>query len=52
MEMKIILSTLLQNYDWTVSPTTAEISPVRKQFSMQKKLKATFVPLNPLSTVK
>jgi retinoid hydroxylase len=48
MEMKIILSTLLQKYDWTVTPTTAEIAPVRKPFSMQKKLKATFVPLNPL----
>ncbi|WP_051038875.1 cytochrome P450 [Chamaesiphon minutus] len=42
MEMKIILSTLLQNYDWTVTPTIAEILPVRKAFSMQKKLIATF----------
>jgi retinoid hydroxylase len=48
MEMKIILSTLLQKYDWTVTPTTAEIAPVRRQFMMQKKLKATFVALNPL----
>ncbi len=48
MEMKIILSTLLQKYDWTVTPTTAEISPVRRPFTMQHKLKATFVPLNPL----
>ena len=46
MEMKIILSTLLQKYDWTVTPTTAEIAPVRKPFSMQKQLKATLVPLN------
>ncbi|WP_373541321.1 cytochrome P450 [Chamaesiphon sp.] len=45
MEMKIILSTLLQNYDWTVTPTIAEISPVRKPFSMQKKLIATFVKI-------
>ena len=45
MEMKIILSTLLQKYDWTVTPTIAEIAPVRKPFTMQKKLKATFVPL-------
>jgi retinoid hydroxylase len=45
MEMKIMLSTLLQTYDWTVTPTTAEISPVRRPFTMQKKLKATFVPL-------
>jgi retinoid hydroxylase len=45
MEMKIILSTLLQKYDWTVTPTTAEISPVRRPFTMQKKLTATFVPL-------
>jgi retinoid hydroxylase len=48
MEMKIILSTLLQKYDWTVTPTTAEISPVRRPFTMQKQLKAKFVPLNPL----
>ena len=48
MEMKIILSTLLQKYDWTVTPTTAEISPVRRPFTMQKKLKATLVPINPL----
>jgi retinoid hydroxylase len=48
MEMKIILAMLLQKYDWTVTPTIAEIAPVRKPFSMQKKLTATFVPLNPL----
>jgi retinoid hydroxylase len=46
--MKIILSTLLQKYDWMVTPTIAEISPVRKPFTMQKQLKATFGPLNPL----
>jgi retinoid hydroxylase len=44
MEMKIILSTLLQKYDWTVTP--ANISPVRRPFTMQKKLKATFVTNN------
>jgi retinoid hydroxylase len=38
MEMKIILSTLLQKYDWTVTPTVEEISPVRSQFAMQKQL--------------
>ncbi len=48
MEMKIILSTLLQKYDWTVTPTTEEIAPVRRPFTMQKQLKATFVPINPL----
>ncbi len=46
MEMKVILATLLQKYDWTVTPTTAEISPVRRQFAMLKKLKATFVPIS------
>jgi retinoid hydroxylase len=46
MEMKIILSTLLQKYDWTVTPTIAEIAPVRKPFTMQKQLKATFVPIS------
>jgi retinoid hydroxylase len=45
MEMKIILSTLLQKYDWTVTPTTAEIAPVRRQFMMQKKLKARFISI-------
>jgi retinoid hydroxylase len=45
MEMKIILSTLLQKYDWTVTPTTAEIAPVRKPFTMQKQLKATLVKI-------
>jgi retinoid hydroxylase len=45
MEMKIILSTLLQKYDWTVTPTTAEIAPVRRPLTMQKQLKATFVPI-------
>jgi retinoid hydroxylase len=43
MEMKIILATLLQNYDWTVTP--ANISPVHRPFTMQKKLQATFVPI-------
>jgi retinoid hydroxylase len=45
MEMKIILSTLLQKYDWTVTPTTAEIAPVRRPFTMQKQLKATLVEI-------
>jgi retinoid hydroxylase len=45
MEMKIILTTLLQKYNWTVMPTTAEILPVRNPVTMQKKLKAKFVPI-------
>jgi retinoid hydroxylase len=45
MEMKIILSTLLQKYDWTVTPTLAEITPVRKPFTMQKRLTAHVNPL-------
>jgi retinoid hydroxylase len=45
MEMKIILSTLLHKYDWTVTPTTAEISPVRRPVMTIKKLTAKFVPL-------
>ena len=45
MEMKIILSTLLQKYDWTVTPTIAEIAPVRKPFTMQKQLKATLIKI-------
>lgn len=51
MEMKIILSTLLQKYDWTVTPTTSELAPVRRPFTMQKKLKAKFVPLGNLKKV-
>jgi retinoid hydroxylase len=46
MEMKIILSTLLQKYDWTVTPTIAEISPVRRFVTMQKQLKAKIVALD------
>jgi retinoid hydroxylase len=45
MEMKIILSTLLQKYDWTVTPTTTEISPVRSPFTIQKRLKAKFTAI-------
>ncbi len=45
MEIKIILSTLLQKYDWTVTPTTTEISPVRSPFTMQKRLKAKFIAI-------
>jgi retinoid hydroxylase len=44
MEMKVILATLLEKYDWTVTPT--DIMPVRKPFMMQRKLKATFVPID------
>jgi hypothetical protein len=31
-----------------VTPTTAEIAPVRRQFVMQKQLKATFVSIHDL----
>jgi retinoid hydroxylase len=46
MEMKIMLSTLLQKYDWTVTPTVAEIAPVSRPFTMQRNLKATFGSIN------
>ncbi len=45
MEMKLILSNLLQ-YDWTVTPTAAEISPVRQHISMQKQLRTKLVRLD------
>jgi retinoid hydroxylase len=45
IEMKIILSTLLQKYDWTVTPTIAAIAPVRRPFVMQKQLKAKLTPI-------
>jgi retinoid hydroxylase len=41
MEMKVILSTLLQRCDWTVTPTISEIAPVRRPFMMQRQLKVT-----------
>jgi retinoid hydroxylase len=46
MEMKLILSILLQNYDWTVTPTAAEIAPVRQPLRMQKCLQAKLVSLS------
>ncbi len=46
MEMKLILATLLQNYDWTVTPTAAEIAPVLQHISTQGQLRAKFVPLD------
>jgi retinoid hydroxylase len=41
MEMKIILSALLQSCDWTVTPTAESIAPVRRQFMTLKQLQAT-----------
>jgi retinoid hydroxylase len=46
MEMKIILSTLLQKYDWSVIPTVSEITPLRRPTKMQTKLRAKLVPLH------
>ncbi|HEY9639489.1 MAG TPA: cytochrome P450, partial [Coleofasciculaceae cyanobacterium] len=42
MEMKIILSALLRQYDWTVTPERSEIAPVWQPSKMQNKLQAHF----------
>jgi len=42
MEMRIILSTLLRQYNWTVTPERAAIAPVYQPSKMQKKLQACF----------
>ncbi|WP_026734343.1 cytochrome P450 [Fischerella sp. PCC 9605] len=40
MEMKIILATLLRQYDWTVTPVRETIAPVRQPSKIQDKLRA------------
>jgi cytochrome P450 len=42
LEMKVILSTLLHQYDWTVTPERSEIAPVWQPSKIQKKLQAQF----------
>jgi retinoid hydroxylase len=44
MEMKLILINLLQNYDWTVSPSMTEMEyPVTNPIQIQTKLKAKLI---------
>lgn len=40
MEMKIVLSTLLRSYDWTVTPERSAIAPVRQPSKIQDSLRA------------
>lgn len=40
MEMKIVLSTLLRHYDWTVTPDRSSIAPVRQPSKVQDSLRA------------
>ena len=40
MEMKIILSKLLRNYDWKVTPEPSAIAPVRQPSKFQESLEA------------
>jgi cytochrome P450 len=40
MEMKIILATLLRQYDWTVTPDRETIAPVYQPSKIQDKLRA------------
>ncbi|NEQ25541.1 MAG: cytochrome P450 [Microcoleus sp. SIO2G3] len=46
MEMKIILSTLLRHYDWTVTPEREAIAPVRQPSKIQDSLRANIKKLN------
>lgn len=45
MEMKVILSTLLRHYDWTVTPDRATIAPVRQPSKVQNMLRSHIQPL-------
>ena len=46
MEMKLILATLLKQYDWEATPTITEDSyPIRKVYQQNTKLQATLVPI-------
>ena len=45
MEMKIILSTLLRHYDWTVTPEREAIAPVRQPSKIQDSLRAHITSL-------
>ena len=45
MELKLIVSTLLRDYDWTVTPEKATIAPIRQPSKLQTKVQATFRPL-------
>ncbi|HEY9662817.1 MAG TPA: cytochrome P450 [Allocoleopsis sp.] len=46
MEMRIILSTLLRQFDWTVTPERSTITPVRQPSKVHSKLQAKFRGLN------
>ncbi|MEH2447945.1 MAG: cytochrome P450 [Nostoc sp.] len=45
MEMKIVLSTLLRHYDWTVKPDYSVIAPVRQPSKVKDTLQAYIEPL-------
>jgi cytochrome P450 len=45
MEMKIVLSTLLRHYDWTVKPDYSAIAPVRQPSKLKDTLQAYIEPL-------
>ncbi|HCF29352.1 MAG TPA: cytochrome P450 [Cyanobacteria bacterium UBA11049] len=45
MEMRIILSTLLRHYDWTVTPERSAIAPVRQPSKVQETLQAHISPV-------
>jgi len=45
MELKLIVSTLLRDYDWTIIPEKATIAPIRQPSKMQARVRAKFVEL-------
>ncbi|MFS0519109.1 cytochrome P450 [Nostoc sp. UIC 10607] len=45
MEMKIVLSTLLRHYDWTVKPDYSAIAPIRQPSKIKDTLEAYIEPL-------
>ena len=42
MELKIILSILLRNYEWSVTPERTAVAPIRQANNLEKTLKAWF----------
>ena len=48
MEMKIVLSTLLRHYDWTVTPERSAIAPVCQPSKVQETLQAQVISIKHL----
>lgn len=50
MEMMIILATLLRQYDWEITPTSTELSPVLCPYAQQKRLKVRLLKRSTIPT--